>query len=48
MARYQYMQLAPWLSIAPGMAIFLTVLALNLGCAAPFDPRLWGQRADSS
>ncbi len=27
---YQYMERAPWLSISPGVAIFLTVLGLNL------------------
>jgi peptide/nickel transport system permease protein len=39
----QVLQLAPWLSIAPGTAIFLTVLALNLlGDAVRdvLDPRL--------
>ncbi len=40
---YQYMQVAPWLSIFPGLAIFLTVLSFNfLGDAlrVALDPRL--------
>jgi peptide/nickel transport system permease protein len=43
-AGYQYMQQAPWLSVAPGMAIFITVLAFNLlgdGLRYALDPRLW-------
>jgi peptide/nickel transport system permease protein len=43
-AGYQYMQQAPWLSVAPGMAIFITVLAFNLlgdGLRHALDPRLW-------
>ena len=41
---YQYMQQALWLSIAPGTAIFVTVLAFNLlgdGLRRALDPRLW-------
>ena len=41
---YQYMQQAPWLSFAPGAAIFVTVLAFNLlgdGLRRALDPRLW-------
>ena len=40
---YQYMQQAPWLSFAPGVAIFVTVLAFNLlgdGLRRGLDPRL--------
>ena len=43
---YQYMQQAPWLSFAPGVAIFVTVLAFNLlgdGLRRALDPRLWQQ-----
>ena len=43
---YQYMQQAPWLSFAPGAAIFVTVLAFNLlgdGLRRALDPRLWQQ-----
>ncbi len=43
-AGYQYMQQAPWLSFAPGTAIFITVLAFNLlgdGLRRGLDPRLW-------
>jgi peptide/nickel transport system permease protein len=46
---YQYMQQAPWLSVAPGVAIFITVLAFNLlgdGLRRALDPRLW-QHGDS-
>jgi peptide/nickel transport system permease protein len=42
-AGYQYMQQAPWLSFAPGAAIFVTVLAFNLlgdGLRRGLDPRL--------
>jgi peptide/nickel transport system permease protein len=42
-AASQYMQVAPWLSIFPGAAIFLTVLGLNLlgdGFRRALDPRL--------
>jgi peptide/nickel transport system permease protein len=38
------MQQALWLSIAPGVAIFVTVLAFNLlgdGLRRALDPRLW-------
>jgi peptide/nickel transport system permease protein len=41
---YQYMQQALWLSVAPGAAIFVTVLAFNLlgdGLRHALDPRLW-------
>lgn len=43
---YQYMQVAPWLSIFPGLAIFLTVLAFNFlgdGLRVALDPRLAGR-----
>jgi peptide/nickel transport system permease protein len=43
---YQYMQQALWLSVAPGVAIFITVLAFNLlgdGLRRALDPRLWQQ-----
>ncbi|MBI3980026.1 MAG: ABC transporter permease [Chloroflexi bacterium] len=46
---YQYMEQAPWLSFAPGAAIFVTVLAFNLvgdGLRRALDPRLW-QRGES-
>jgi peptide/nickel transport system permease protein len=44
---YQYMQQAIWLSVVPGVAIFITVLAFNLlgdGLRRALDPRLWQQR----
>jgi peptide/nickel transport system permease protein len=44
-AGYQYMERAPWLSLFPGAAIFVTVLALNLlgdGLRSALDPRLRG------
>ena len=40
---YQYLETAPWMSVAPGAAIFITVLGLNLlgdGLRAMLDPRL--------
>jgi peptide/nickel transport system permease protein len=40
---YQYLELAPWLSLFPGAAIFVTVLGLNFlgdGLRVVFDPRL--------
>lgn len=40
---YQYMERAPWLSLFPGAAIFVTVLALNMlgdGLRLALDPRL--------
>jgi peptide/nickel transport system permease protein len=40
---YQYMEQAPWLAFAPGAAIFVTVLAINLfgdGLRHALDPRL--------
>ena len=40
---YQYLETAPWMSIAPGAAIFVAVLGLNLlgdGLRAALDPRL--------
>jgi peptide/nickel transport system permease protein len=40
---YQYMEQAPWLAFAPGVAIFATVLAFNLfgdGLRRALDPRL--------
>jgi peptide/nickel transport system permease protein len=46
-ANRQYMQSAPWLVLAPGIAITLTVLAFNmLGDALRdiLDPRLRGSR----
>ena len=44
---YQYFERAPWLSLFPGAAIFLTVLGLNLlgdGLRVALDVRLrqWG------
>jgi peptide/nickel transport system permease protein len=45
---YQYMQQAVWLSVAPGAAIFVTVLAFNLlgdGLRRALDPRLWQRGA---
>jgi peptide/nickel transport system permease protein len=43
---YQCLISAPWLSIYPGMAIFLAVLAFNLfgdGLRQLLDPRLRGR-----
>lgn len=40
---YQYLELAPWLSLVPGAAIFVTVLGLNFlgdGLRVALDPRL--------
>jgi peptide/nickel transport system permease protein len=40
---YQYLQLAPWLSIFPGLAIFVTVLGFNFlgdGLRMALDPHL--------
>lgn len=40
---YQNLEMAPWMSIAPGAAIFITVLGLNLlgdGLRTALDPRL--------
>ena len=40
---YQYMERAPWLSLSPGVAIFVTVLGLNMlgdGLRVALDPRL--------
>lgn len=40
---YQYLEMAPWMSIAPGGAIFVTVLGMNLlgdGLRSALDPRL--------
>jgi peptide/nickel transport system permease protein len=40
---YQYMEQASWLAFAPGVAIFVTVLAFNLfgdGLRRALDPRL--------
>ena len=42
-AASQYMQVAPWLSFFPGLAIFVSVLGLNLlgdGLRRALDPRL--------
>ena len=39
---YQYLQAAPWLSLAPGVAMFVTVLGLNFlgdGLHRALDPR---------
>jgi peptide/nickel transport system permease protein len=43
----QYLEVAPWIALAPGMAIFLTVLAFNFvgdGLRQALDPRLTGSR----
>lgn len=43
---YQYLSTAPWLSIYPGIAIFVAVLAFNLfgdGLRQLLDPRLRGR-----
>lgn len=43
---YQYLTTAPWLSLAPGLAIFVAVLGLNLlgdGIRQVLDPRLRGR-----
>lgn len=43
---YQYMQVAPWFSLFPGAAIFVTVLGINLlgdGVGRALDPRLRGR-----
>jgi peptide/nickel transport system permease protein len=43
----QYLEVAPWLAFAPGVAIFATVLAFNFvgdGLRRAFDPRLSSQR----
>ena len=40
---YQYLEIAPWLGFAPGVAIFVTVLGLNFlgdGLRTALDPRL--------
>ncbi len=45
-AASQYMQVAPWLSFFPGLAIFFSVLGLNLlgdGLRRALDPRLRGR-----
>ena len=45
---YQYLSTAPWLSIYPGIAIFIAVLAFNLfgdGLRQMLDPRLRGRGA---
>jgi peptide/nickel transport system permease protein len=44
---YQYMEVAPWMSIFPGLAIFVTVLAFNLagdGLREALDPRMARRR----
>ncbi|MCL4368252.1 MAG: ABC transporter permease [Actinobacteria bacterium] len=41
---YQYMEVAPWLAVFPGIAIFFTVLGFNFfgdGLRMALDPRLW-------
>ena len=43
----QYLEVAPWIAFAPGIAIFLTVLAFNFvgdGLRRALDPRLASQR----
>ncbi|MDP8922627.1 MAG: ABC transporter permease [Chloroflexota bacterium] len=43
----QYLEVAPWLAFAPGVAIFLTVLAFNFvgdGLRRALDPRLMSRR----
>lgn len=43
----QYLEVAPWMGFAPGVAIFLTVLAFNFvgdGLRQALDPRLGGRR----
>jgi peptide/nickel transport system permease protein len=43
---YQYLSTAPWLSLYPGLAIFIAVLAFNLfgdGLRQLLDPRLRGR-----
>ena len=45
-AGYQYLSAAPWLSVYPGIAIFIAVLAFNLfgdGLRQILDPRLRGR-----
>jgi peptide/nickel transport system permease protein len=45
-AGYQYLSSAPWLSIFPGLAIFIAVLGLNIlgdGLRSALDPRLRGK-----
>ena len=43
----QYLEVAPWLAFAPGVAIFATVLAFNFvgdGLRRALDPRLLSRR----
>jgi ABC-type dipeptide/oligopeptide/nickel transport system permease subunit len=43
----QYLEVAPWMAFAPGVAIFLTVLAFNFvgdGLRQALDPRLGNRR----
>jgi peptide/nickel transport system permease protein len=43
----QYLEVAPWIGIVPGVAIFLTVLAFNFvgdGLRRALDPRLAGRQ----
>ena len=43
----QYLEVAPWIAIAPGVAIFVTVLAFNFvgdGLRRALDPRLSSRR----
>jgi peptide/nickel transport system permease protein len=43
----QYLEVAPWIGIVPGVAIFLTVLAFNFvgdGLRRALDPRLAGRK----
>jgi peptide/nickel transport system permease protein len=44
---YQYLATAPWLSLAPGVAIFIAVVGLNLlgdGIRQALDPRMGSRR----
>jgi len=44
---YAFLERAPWMSIAPGLTLFVVVIAINLigdGLRAAFDPRQGGGR----
>jgi peptide/nickel transport system permease protein len=44
---FQYLELAPWLAMAPGIVIFMAVLGFNLlgdGFREALDPHLRYQR----
>lgn len=46
---YQYLQTSPWMSVFPGVAIFITVLAFNLigdGLREALDPRVARKRSE--